>query len=332
MKNYFYAALALLSLSACQGKQSKTESAEEVSAADSVATEQVQSAEEVAPAEPAKPTLAEQMANMKPLVVESPESFAGLRSMNEGSGFVKLKVLSCKENAITDTDSWIAEHQAGMPYQSSWQGDLKEGENTPFHRFLAMPETYDGLYRGDFEIHSGYNVVAYGANKFKNQIGYDCNVLVVTDSDFTEIKHIVDFRSFTSDYLETYGLNDNYSPTYSGYTVVGDSLYVVMAHRTYSKGSKGMNAYLMSINMKGGYTNWMTKPLTCNSQFIIMGNSIVCGYGFSGEPHNLYVVDRVSGERVQTIPVKKTPELFSLDGDKLYMRTYSYDYVLGVTK
>jgi len=334
MKKCIYAAWAFLALSACQGKQSQTEPSGDISAVDSVVVVQDQNPEEAMPEKPTKPTLAEQMANMKPLalVVESPEHYGMISLNTKGEGLVKLKVLSCRENGITDTDAWIAQNKEGMPYQSFWMGNLKEGEDTPFHKFLAMPETYDGLYRGDFEIHPGYNVVAYGENKFNNQIGYDCNVLVVTDNDFTEIKKIVDFRPFTKDFLESYDLNDNCAPTYSGYTVVGDSLYVVMTHHTYSSASKGNNAYLMSIDLNKGWLNWMTKTLTCNSQFIIIDNSIVCGYGFSGEPHHVYVLDRMSGERVQTLSVKKTPELFSLDGDKLYMRTYSYDYVLEVTK
>ena len=72
---------------------------------------------------------------------------------------------------------------------------------------------------------------------------------------------------------------------------------------------------------------WTTLPLTCNSSFDITGNSIVCGYGFTDEPDFVYVVDKTTGKRKQTIKVLNGPDDIVVKGKRVYVRTYSYDYL-----
>ena len=84
------------------------------------------------------------------------------------------------------------------------------------------------------------------------------------------------------------------------------------------------------VDMENGEIIWTTQPMTCNSHFAIVNNSIICGYGFTGEPDNLFVLDKYSGQRVQKIPVKKmVNEVVPKDG-LAYVRTYSFDYVFKI--
>lgn len=271
--------------------------------------------------------------------VEVPKNFTGKELPLKNTRKVKLAVLSSKANAITDDDVWLGQYGADIPYQKAWYGDMpKDGS---FDNFLQVPLNYDGLYRGDMEKHDSYSVVGYGLKKFEHDWGYDCNVLVVTNPELTQIRYVFDFRALTNAFCQ---MVDNTpgnevsswwtSPTFYGLTFDEKEpiAYVAMAHNTYSSSTHGKNAYLLAIDLTTGKIKWMTRPLTCNSQFVVTGNSIICGYGFSAEKHYVYVVDKQTGRRAQQLLVKKSPSYFALKGNRLYMRTYSFDYVLSVTK
>ena len=58
---------------------------------------------------------------------------------------------------------------------------------------------------------------------------------------------------------------------------------------------------------------------------MIIGNSIVCGYGFTDEPDFMYVIDKTSGMRRQTLKVPNAPEEVVVKGKQILVRTYSYD-------
>lgn len=283
-----------------------------------------------------KERLANEIKTMTPLVVAPPAHFNGIELPINNAKKITLTTLGSKENGITDDDLWINAHEGGMPYRHYWFGDITENALT--QNWYRVPLTLgNDLWRGDIEIHEDYIVFAYGEHKYDRDVGYDTNYLVITDRAVEHVKAVIDFRSVGKAFSEkVFGESDRQGFSqfadleFTGYTVEGDIAYVAAAHRTYASSSKGKNAYLMAINIKTGKIKWMTKPLTCNSQFCILGNSIICGYGFSGESHYVYVVDKNTGRRAQTIWVKKSPELISIEGKKAYIRTYSYDYTFSI--
>lgn len=57
---------------------------------------------------------------------------------------------------------------------------------------------------------------------------------------------------------------------------------------------------------------------------------IFCGYGFTAEDDYLYQLDKNTGEVIDRLPLKKMPDLMAEKDDRLYVHTYSYDYVIQV--
>ncbi len=112
-------------------------------------------------------------------------------------------------------------------------------------------------------------------------------------------------------------------------------LYVCMAHSTYAE-SASHNAYIMALDMNDEFRMvWKTEPLTCNAaNFVIYGDDIICGYGFTAEPDYIYVLDKSTGARVDTIKVKTGPDYFYVKEGEilglkvpiLYVRTYDMNY------
>ena len=64
--------------------------------------------------------------------------------------------------------------------------------------------------------------------------------------------------------------------------------------------------------------------------FLVKGDVIFCGYGFTAEDDYLYQLDKNTGEVIDRLPLKKMPDLMAEKDDKLYVHTYSYDYVIEV--
>jgi outer membrane protein assembly factor BamB len=108
-------------------------------------------------------------------------------------------------------------------------------------------------------------------------------------------------------------------------------LYVSNFHNTYAKSSRGLNGYLNAFDLASKRLLWRSKPLTINSsEFVIVKDAIVAGYGFTAETHFLYVLDKRDGSVVQTIPVVKSPEHIIVKDGLVYVRTYDTDYVFKI--
>lgn len=102
-------------------------------------------------------------------------------------------------------------------------------------------------------------------------------------------------------------------------------LYVATGHYTYAASSPH-NAYITAIDMDDFHVLWKTSPLVCNSlSFEIVGDAIICGYGFTAEDDFLYILDKKTGVVQEAIPLKKAPEYIYRKDDILYVKTYDAD-------
>lgn len=64
--------------------------------------------------------------------------------------------------------------------------------------------------------------------------------------------------------------------------------------------------------------------------FLVKGDVIFCGYGFTAEDDYLYQLDKNTGEVIDRLSLKKMPDLMAEKDDRLYVHTYSYDYVIEI--
>ena len=94
-------------------------------------------------------------------------------------------------------------------------------------------------------------------------------------------------------------------------------LYFNEACQSYSKQVKGKCSYLVAVDPVEGKELWRTKKLVSNGEFLIVGDYIISGYGFTAEKDFIYVVSRADGSIEQKVPLKKAAETFELDEDGL---------------
>lgn len=221
------------------------------------------------------------------------------RNMNRKQ--IRLRQLSCRENDITDEEYWFERNNLSPIFS------VYKNEPTPQVRPRLRVDT------------DGYSVVTYGP------YWVEATKLAVCD---TELKNVYKAYDFSVAVMPP-GINEVCGLGGVDHVMIeGNIMYV--SHQTYSdykKGDMGRGGYLSAIDMRTDEIIWTTKTKTSNCHFEIVGNSIICGYGNSFERDFLYVVDKFSGQRVQTIPLKKAASYIIEKDSKVYVRTYSFDYV-----
>jgi hypothetical protein len=108
-------------------------------------------------------------------------------------------------------------------------------------------------------------------------------------------------------------------------------LYVSNAHRTFAESSGGLNAYMTAIDLKTLQVLWRSEPLVANAEsFVLRGDAVITGYGFTEEDDFIYILDRMTGVILEKIPVPSAPEYLYADGDRLYVRCYDTDLVFSI--
>lgn len=89
--------------------------------------------------------------------------------------------------------------------------------------------------------------------------------------------------------------------------------------------------YLTAYDLANGKVLWRSEDQTCNSMnFILKDDVIFCGYGFTAEPDYIYQISARTGKVLSRTPVLKMPDLFAEKDGKLYVHTYSYDYIFQI--
>ena len=89
------------------------------------------------------------------------------------------------------------------------------------------------------------------------------------------------------------------------------------------------SGYMAAIDIQTGDVLWKSEPLTSNARnFIINGDTIICGYGFTAEDDYIYLLDKNTGERTDALKISKAPDEFAVEDGILYVWTYdtAYEY------
>ena len=81
-------------------------------------------------------------------------------------------------------------------------------------------------------------------------------------------------------------------------------------------------------------TLWVSKPNTCNTNnFLILDNSIICGFGDSGKPDFINVLNRFTGVQKQQLWVANAPNWLAIGSDgRLYVSLYDKHVAFKITR
>jgi hypothetical protein len=272
-------------------------------AADRVSPEPAAAAGPLPPLVPAEPPPADYF--VMPAVGKQPDSGLRLAKTHE------------KRNQITDdADWWVANALPRLAYTVPNPFRQEVGDLPPF-----VPTEFQTL-RVVKAIRGTPVVAIYGANFSEGRY------LLAIDPATGRGLFSFDFslyewpRSFARPEKEFVQMATTWAQ------VEGNILYVAHAHRTYAKSSDGFNAYISAIDVAANRIVWRSQPLVSNADnFVIKGDAVITGYGFTNEKDMLYVLNKADGRVVQQVPLKSGPSTLAMKDNVLHVRTYDTDYV-----
>ena len=214
------------------------------------------------------------------------------------------------------------------PEEYYYQGDDHDGSDDIFPELTLVAEKENEIIdtdkwleeKGIEEVSGEYSDGTY-TYSFSGADG-DNTILTIYDAEGSCL-YTFDFSDFL--YAEGYEGDEFVSRGLHYALIRDDILYVNYYHRTYAD-SCPMNAYILAIDMNTGLIKFKTGPLVSNSDnFVIAGDYIITGYGFTNEEDYISLINCYTGNEDGRIMVKNSPEYFALSGDMLYVRCYSYD-------
>lgn len=250
-----------------------------------------------------------------------------------------LELISCTANGVTDYESWFDSVEAiggDWPSRTFHNGGINDairGDIPPvgIGSALAVPggDTFH-LYQ---TINSNDYIIAfYGdpPNRF-NVVLYP-RILVLLNRNTFKVADVLDFLTYAYDPAQTANEEREFTFQALKWAEADDGvLYVSNAHRTYSEISGGSNGYITALDMNTLEVLWRSDPLVSNSEnFLLLDDVIVTGYGFTDEDDFVYLLDRATGEVIESVAVPSAPEYFHIYWNTLYVRCYDTDCVFEI--
>ena len=91
------------------------------------------------------------------------------------------------------------------------------------------------------------------------------------------------------------------------------------------------SCFMFAYDLENEKLLWRSADQSYNSMnFVVEGDVLICGYGFTAEPDYLYQINRNTGKIIDRLLLKKMPDLIVEQDGKLYVHTYSYNYVIEI--
>lgn len=231
-----------------------------------------------------------------------------------------LRKLEEKKNAITDDEAWLKRNNLSLP---TWEVP------NPFRQIEGnVPKDLPARFGQDRLVlaidQQDYAMLVFGPDFASGRFLSIVDSAHKPVSTFDFAAYLTPPRAVASDAQFVRGQIE--------WAVVRDNvLYVSTGHRTYAASSFGKNAFVTALDLTTGELLWQSDPLVSNARnFLILGDYIVSGYGFTAEPDFLFVLSRATGKTVKKIPVKSGPDYIFERGGKLFVRTYDTDYVFAL--
>ncbi len=256
------------------------------------------------------------------VTLSKPPFRATFAEQNNGTQNISLQQLSVEPNDIIDDEAWFVDNELSIPVMNISETNAYADPKAPLEAPGNIPRQW-----AEFKLikgikGSGANFYLYGDSHI------DYHHLLITDAENTRILHLLDFWNYV--YSDD-NRGDFIDMRVQWAAIMDNILYISSGHSTYAKSSNGINAFVTAIDLSDYKILWQSDPLVSNAgNFEVIGDNIVCGYGFTAEPDYLYVLDRYTGKKVQTLKLASGPSYIIQKDEKLYVRTYNKNYVFQI--
>lgn len=242
------------------------------------------------------------LSGQEPLV--EPTVLPGPSSLTRGgqSGSITLTRESSRANKITDEEQWWTRNDLTKPVVYQRFPGIAKGTIPP-----GAPDSYlDRKLVAAWTTANG-KFYAYGESIYRS-------VYLLVESLEGEITHLFDARKYGN---------------VAWADMVDGMLYLTNNPGNFSAADGG-GARIFAIDLQSNLLKWASPEKICKGQFAVIAGSVVCSYGFTGEPDAITIWDRFSGDPIQTIKLKTAASWMIEKGDRLFVRCYNTDEVFRI--
>ncbi|MCM1048240.1 MAG: hypothetical protein NC433_07435 [Clostridiales bacterium] len=222
---------------------------------------------------------------------------------------ISLSLISETGNGISEPTVWVAENGLYLPMI-----------NGPLSESTIQVYREEGLDYDYWKQYTDYTLF------FDENYVYEWNSIASVVDPNAEI-YVYDLESRQYLYGAEYASDEWYLMGNCAYVRDG-ILYTGNICRGYAMPN---SCYLFAYDLENDEMLWRSEDQTYNSMnFIVKDDVIICGYGFTAEDDYIYQLDMHTGKVISKTKVAKMPDLIVEQDGKLYVHTYSYDYVFEI--
>ncbi|MCR4901269.1 MAG: DUF3298 and DUF4163 domain-containing protein [Butyrivibrio sp.] len=225
-----------------------------------------------------------------------------------------------------------------------WDEYCKEDKTPEGTSFVSLTQTKadksDWLDRDKWALEHGFQLASmpcydenysyYGSNPI--EYSYMFNELLVYEASDGLLKYDLDLSVLCNGPDESQYRSSAITQYVSYAQIVDDILYATIMHNGYSSEEPYSN-YMVAIDLNDKTLLWRSEPCVSNaSNFKIVNDTIICGYGFTAEPDYIYLLNRYNGQKVGEIAVNSAPDQFEIVDGTLYVATYNTAYEFTINQ
>ena len=151
-------------------------------------------------------------------------------------------------------------------------------------------------------------------------------------TDYSFIVTLYDEKDDMYAEIDLNEVSDNYDCELQAIRYEKERLYYNFACPSYSSGLNGQCSSLYCFDIAKNKVIWKTPYLTSNDIFVIHGNYIICGYGFTGEKDYVFLVNKETGKVLSKVLIKSSPQYIEVKNGHIFVVDYNdnvYDFVIA---
>lgn len=208
-----------------------------------------------------------------------------------------LALISEEETNMSEVLTWYEENDLFLPMLSDEWGTLRDMEKAP--KVSDKVSLYNDVFYDDAYVY-----------EWSNQM------LSIYDKETMAPLYQIEYE------MDHWYLMGNCA------SLVDGVLYMGYLYNGYAMPD---TCFMMAYDLENDKVLWRSEDQSFNTMnFLIKGDVIFCGYGFTAEKDYLYQIDRHTGKVIAKAELKKMPDMMAFKDNQLYIHTYSYDYVFEV--
>jgi outer membrane protein assembly factor BamB len=101
----------------------------------------------------------------------------------------------------------------------------------------------------------------------------------------------------------------------TGVALVGEVLYVANGGGLSASDSFGKRGFVTALDARTGKLLWRSEPLVTGTTLVALGDYLITGYGFLGDPSHLFLLRRADGSIARRVPLESPPvDIYIEDG------------------